>query len=62
LSRSINKATLAKTLRWSVYDRWRDEEEGVEDILKVETTDLGRPQGEWDEEIVDDETLLLQLS
>jgi hypothetical protein len=61
-SRSINKATLAKTPRWSAGDRWRDEEEGVEDILEVETTDLGRLEGEWDEEVADDETLLLQLS
>jgi hypothetical protein len=61
-SRSIDKATLAKTPRWSADDRWRDEEEGVEDILEVETTDLGRLQGEWDEEVADDETLLLQLS
>jgi hypothetical protein len=61
-SRSIDKATLAKVPRWSAGDRWRDEEEGVEDILEVETTDLGRLQGEWDEEVADDETLLLQLS
>jgi len=61
-SRSIDKTMLAKTPRWSAGDRWRDEEEGVEDILEVETTDLGRLEGEWDEEIVDDETLILQLS
>lgn len=61
-SRRIDKATLAKTPRWSAGDRWRDEEEGVEDILEVETTDLGRLEGEWDEEVADGETLLLQLS
>jgi hypothetical protein len=61
-SRSIDKATLAKTPRWSAGDRWRDKEEGVENILEVETTDLGRLQGKWDKEVADDETLLLQLS
>jgi hypothetical protein len=60
-SRSIDKATLAKTPRWSAGDRWRYEEEGVEDILEVETMDLVWLEGEWDEEVVDDETLL-QLS
>jgi hypothetical protein len=60
-SRSIDKATLAKTPRWSAGDRWRYEEEGVEDIIEVETMDLGRLEGEWDEEVADDETLL-QLS
>lgn len=57
-SRSIDKATLAKTPRWSVGDRWRDEEEGVEDILEVEAMDLGQQEGEWDEEVADSETLL----
>ncbi|RFU25268.1 hypothetical protein B7463_g11075, partial [Scytalidium lignicola] len=57
-SRSIDKTTLAKTPRWSAGDRWRDEEEGVEDILEVETMDLGRPEGEWDEVVADSETLL----
>lgn len=61
-SQSIDKAKLAKTPRWSAGDRWRDEEEGFEDILEVETTDLGRLEGEWDEEVADNETLLLQLS
>lgn len=57
-SRSIDKATLAKTPRWSAGDRWRDEEEEVEDILEVETMDLARLEGKWDEEVADDETLL----
>lgn len=57
-SRGIDTATLAKTPRWSAGDRWRYEEEGVEDILEVETMDLGRLEGEWDEEVSDNETLL----
>ena len=57
-SRSINKATLAKTPRQSIGDRQRDEEEGVEDILEVETVDLGQLEGKWDKEVVEDETLL----
>jgi hypothetical protein len=61
-SRSIDKAMLAKTPRWSAGDRWRDEEDGVEDILEAEITDLSRLEGEWDEEVADDETLLLRLS
>jgi hypothetical protein len=52
---------LAKIPRWSASDRWRDEEEGVKDILEVEITDLGRLEGEWDEEVVGNESLLLQL-
>jgi hypothetical protein len=46
VERRIDKATLAKTPRWSAGDRWSDEEEGVEDILEVETVDLGRLEGE----------------
>lgn len=58
-SRNIDKATLAKTPRWwFAADQLRNEEEGVEDILEVEMTDLGRLEGDWDEEVVDDETLL----
>ncbi|KAN0114590.1 hypothetical protein V8E51_004134 [Hyaloscypha variabilis] len=47
-SRSIDKATLAKTPRWPAGDRWRYEEEWAEDILEVEMMDLGRLEGEWD--------------
>jgi hypothetical protein len=50
-SRSIDKAMLAKTPRWLAGDRWRDGEDGVEDIVEVETVDLGRLEGEWDEEV-----------
>jgi hypothetical protein len=53
---------LEKTPRWLAGDRWRDEEKGFDDILEVEITDLGRPEGELDEEVADVETLLPQVS
>ncbi|CAF9931584.1 MAG: hypothetical protein GOMPHAMPRED_005961 [Gomphillus americanus] len=61
-SKNIDNASLAKTSHWSVGDRWRDEEEGIEDILQVEIVNLDRPEGEWDEQLVDDEVLLIRLS
>jgi hypothetical protein len=61
-SKDIDKATLAKVPRWSAGDRWRDEEEGVEDILEINTDDIGQPEGEWDQVMEDGEMLMLRPS
>lgn len=61
-SRNIDNAMLANTPRWSAWDQWRDEEEGIEDILEVETVDLGKLEGDWDEAVAGSETLLLRPS
>jgi hypothetical protein len=63
-SKSIEKATLDKVPRWAPEDRWRDEEEndGLEDVIEVDMKELGVPDGEWERENVDDETLILMTS
>jgi hypothetical protein len=59
-SKNIDKATLAKEPRWFAGDRLRDEEEGVEDILEVDTEDLDLPESEWDQQTVDGEIFTLR--
>jgi hypothetical protein len=59
-SKTIGQVTLAKAPRWSAGDRWRDEEEGVDDVLEVDTEAVGQPEGEWEQLEGDGEVLLLR--
>jgi len=44
-SRNIDKAFLSKDTRWPTHDRCRDDEEGEDDIIEVETAELQEPDG-----------------
>jgi hypothetical protein len=44
-SRRIDKAFLSKNPRWVSYERYRDDEEGEEDIIEAETMELE----EWEQ-------------
>jgi hypothetical protein len=59
-SKDIGQATLAKTPRWAAGDRWRDEEEGVDDILEVDTEAIGQLEGGWEQLEGDGEVLILR--
>jgi hypothetical protein len=62
-SKSIDKATLSKVPQWASGDRWRDEgeDDGVEDVIEVDMMEFRMPEdGEWEQEIVDDEMLIVR--
>lgn len=62
-SKKMDKASLAKVPRWTAGDRWRNEEEGEEDVIEVDAQDGGLPDGEWNQERAPDgETLIIRSS
>ena len=64
-SKSIDKATLSKVPQWVSGDRWRDEgeDDGVEDVIEVDMMEFRTPEeGEWEQETVGGEMLILRKS
>jgi hypothetical protein len=59
-SKDIDKSRLSKTPQWYSMETSRDEVEGEDDIIEVELTEVHGPDGEWDEEVVGDEVLLIR--
>ncbi|EEQ31388.1 hypothetical protein McanMca71_004500 [Microsporum canis] len=59
LSSKANKAFLSKNPRWVCYERSRDEEEGEEDMIEVEMTELDEPDTDWDRGVSSEGDVLL---
>jgi len=44
-----------------VDDQWHYKKNRAEEILEIETMDLGRLEGKWDKQVADSETLQRKL-
>ena len=61
-SKKIENASLAKSPRWAVLDRCRDETEGEDDIIEVETEDsLEDVDGKWAQTLAPEDELFISL-
>lgn len=60
-SRNVDRVFLSKGSRWVTYDRCRDDEEGVDDIIEVETVELQEPEGNWERDVASGGEVLLLL-
>ncbi|ROT37124.1 hypothetical protein SODALDRAFT_188594 [Sodiomyces alkalinus F11] len=60
-SNNIDKWRLSKSPRWSCLERGRDEEDGEDDIIEVDTGELEQLDGEWERREAGDEVLLARV-
>lgn len=60
-SNNIDKSRLSKSPRWSCLERGRDEEDGEDDIIEVNTEELGQLDGEWERREAGEEVLLARV-
>jgi hypothetical protein len=60
-SRNVDGAFLSKGSRWAAYDRCRDDEEGVDDIIEVETEELQELEGNYERDVTSGGEILLLL-
>ena len=61
-SRNLPKVYLKKTIRFEAYDRFRGEDDGVEDIIEVQLAEVENGDGEFDTLVVEDGEVLVSLS
>jgi len=59
-SKRVDKSRLSKVCHWPPVERSRDEEDGEDDIVEVELTELQGLGGDWDKEVVGDEVLFIR--
>lgn len=43
-------------MRWTTYDRCRDDDEGEDDLIEVEMEELQAPEGNWDGIVASEES------
>ncbi len=61
-SNSIDTSRLSKSPRWSSVERGRDEEDGEDDIIEVETIPVEELDGRWQrQEVLGGEILLIRM-
>ncbi|KAB5581200.1 hypothetical protein GE09DRAFT_988271 [Coniochaeta sp. 2T2.1] len=56
-SKHVDKARLSDVRQWSSMERARDEEDGEDDIVEVDFTDVHELDGDWDKQTVNDEAI-----
>jgi len=61
-SRNVDKEFLSKAPRWKSYYEYRGDEEEEENIIEVETAELGEADDNWDRDVESGEILLFSSS
>jgi len=58
-SKHIDKSRLSEACYWSSMDRARDEEDGEDDIVQVELSDVQDLDRDWENMTIDEETFYI---
>ncbi|WAO94559.1 Hypothetical protein NCS54_01214800 [Fusarium falciforme] len=65
-SKHVDNSRLSGVRQWSSVERSRDEEDGEDDVIEVELTEVddldGDLDGDWDKEVVGNETIFMRSS
>ncbi|KAM6517225.1 hypothetical protein FSOLCH5_008188 [Fusarium solani] len=65
-SKHVDNSRLSGVRQWSSMERSRDEEDGEDDVIELELTEVddldGDLDGDWDKEVVGNETIFMRSS
>ncbi|KAH7131155.1 hypothetical protein EDB81DRAFT_808007 [Dactylonectria macrodidyma] len=59
-SKHVDNSRLSGVRQWSSMERSRDEEDGEDDVIEVELTEVNGLGGEWDKEVVGNQAIFMR--